>query len=382
MTRALEIRTPHTDVSDVVRDLAPAIDDESIRLPAEQPIGAGEWVRFAVTLADGTTVFEGIGRSQGSTAEAGSTQVSLSALQLDARNEVMYERMLLMRDAEQEKTGTIDLDELVAELVRGPSRSVRPPTPGKARPSALPPLGSVPPPAPAAGRRPPAPSSPPPRPKPVAAAPPAARPSAKPEPTRPEPAKAVPRPAMPAAPSPPSPAAAATRRPSPARPAAAKPAAPTPAQPSAPTSAQPAAPSRAAAAPASRPAPSSARPASPAPTPAGAATAELLHDARTTERALPPPAADRRRRRRPARVEVGPVSSPPQDMVTRRPAERDDDEPLRLEVPAPLVARARALAFLLPDDLFDRRRAIPEEAVLRAALRLGLASLAALRDDD
>ena len=57
-------------------------------------------------------------------------------------------------------------------------------------------------------------------------------------------------------------------------------------------------------------------------------------------------------------------------------------EPLRLEIPPRLVERARALAPTLPDELARQRDVSAEEAVLRAALRLGLASLAALADED
>ncbi|MCA9604791.1 MAG: hypothetical protein KC619_04325 [Myxococcales bacterium] len=57
---------------------------------------------------------------------------------------------------------------------------------------------------------------------------------------------------------------------------------------------------------------------------------------------------------------------------------------LRLSIPARLVERARALAPNLPAGVLRITpvRETPEEAVLRAALGLGLASLAALADAD
>src|SRR5262245_13698956 len=113
MTVALEVRTKHADIGDVVRELAPRVDDVSIRLSSEKPIADGEWVRFTVHLRDGSVVFEGVGRSQGARPEGGRFAVVLSLLQFDERNEVMYERMLLAKDAaEGESTGTIDISEL------------------------------------------------------------------------------------------------------------------------------------------------------------------------------------------------------------------------------------------------------------------------------
>jgi hypothetical protein len=166
------------------------------------------------------------------------------------------------------------------------------------------------------------------------------------------------RPARPARPTP-----AASRPKDPARPTASAPAAPTAASPAAPVAAAPVA-----AAPAARVAPS-------APPPA------LPDDAKTTEHAAPP-IADRRKKRRTGRVEVGAVEAPPRDTVISRPDEHAPSGPLRLEIAPVVVERARALARLLPAELFDARAPSPEEAVLRAALRVGLASLAALRDDD
>jgi hypothetical protein len=83
MTEALEVRTAHADMSEVVREMAPRVDDESIRLPTERPIADGEWVRFTVLLRDGTTVFEGVGRAQGTKPEGRKFSVQLSLLQFD-----------------------------------------------------------------------------------------------------------------------------------------------------------------------------------------------------------------------------------------------------------------------------------------------------------
>ena len=65
MSETLDIRTRWTDVADAVEELANHVDDTSVRVPCERPIADGEWVRFAVQLADGTAVLEGVGRAPG-----------------------------------------------------------------------------------------------------------------------------------------------------------------------------------------------------------------------------------------------------------------------------------------------------------------------------
>ena len=84
MSETLDIRTRWTDVADAVEELANHVDDTSVRVPCERPIADGEWVRFAVQLADGTAVLEGVGRAQGKT----NGRLLLSLLQFDERNEI------------------------------------------------------------------------------------------------------------------------------------------------------------------------------------------------------------------------------------------------------------------------------------------------------
>ncbi len=325
MTEALEIRTLHADVSDVVRELAPGADDESIKLPCERPIADGEWVTFTVLLNDGTAVFEGVGRSQGM--DAGRIQLSL--LSFDERSEVIYERLLLARDAGEE-----DPTNKVAVPASSPPKSVAPPPlpPSAAKPSTRPPppVGkrptSIPPPPGRAGGKLPAP------------------------PRTPDLAGSQAKPEAAAAPAKPELAAAPAAKAASARPAAKAPA------------------SKPAAKPVSKPAskPASARPM----TTAGAA------DEAPAERSTLAQAIDR--------LDT-PLSERPQhkdesDVVSSANAPAKDGT-FRLDVPPKLVARARALAPLLPPEITKRGPA-PEQAVLKAAIRLGLASLALLADAD
>ena len=258
MSEVLEHRTRWSELADAVEELANHVDDTAVRLPCERPIADGEWVRFAVQLADGTSVLEGVGRSQGRQ----NGRLTLSLLQFDEKNEIMYERVLLARQG-GEVTG---------------SQPILP----KEEAPPLPVFDSIPPPSS------PKPSAPPPPARPIAA------------PSRPLP----PRP-QPKTPEPPTPAA--------------------------------------------------------------------------------------RRKRKPLKVPVDPAGATemaPHDTVISAPSElvRIPAAPgtLQLEVPRNLVDRARALAPTLPREVVDpaRSRRSPEAAVLQAALRLGLASLAAIADVD
>jgi hypothetical protein len=443
MTEALSIQTAHADMSEVVRELAPAVDDESIRLPSERSIADGEWVRFTILLADGTSVFEGVGRSSGTEREGDHYRVMLTLLQFDERNEIMYERMLLARDAEQsgESTGTIDLASMPG--VRGErapkAESARPPPPRKPPPP--PPKKPAPPKSAAAPARksvPPARKSVPPAQKRKSVPPQAAKSVAKPAPSRditPAP-KAIPRPGSippPRAASgtphvpPPVPARTPSSMPPRAAPLAAR--KPSEILPPAPSASAAKLPSISDIAPLVRVERSTDRPPPPDPAPAPPAKAEPTREPRASE--SPRPARDRESERPPSAEHRTPESQRPMATAERRTLEsarpppkssgeserpprkrrqpisvpvedaeiamldtvvsRPDDlvfvrreRAMALEVAPRLVERARALAPTIPESILktDPRASSPEEAVLHAALKLGLASLAALADVD
>ncbi|MEC7520869.1 MAG: hypothetical protein VYE22_13430 [Myxococcota bacterium] len=266
MSEVLEHRTRWSEVADAVEELANHVDDTAVRLPCERSIADGEWVRFAVQLADGTSVLEGVGRAQGRQ----NGRLTLSLLQFDEKNEIMYERVLLARQG-GEVTGSQPIL---------PKEEEAPP---------LPVFDSIPPPSN------PKPSAPPPPKRPIAAP---SRPlSPRPQPPRAQPLRAQP----------------------------------------------------------------------------------------------PTPEPHARRKRKPLKVPVDPAGATemaPHDTVISAPSELvripADPGTLQLEVPRNLVDRARALAPTLPREVVDpaRSRRSPEAAVLQAALRLGLASLAAIADVD
>ncbi len=438
MGEVIELTTSHHAVADVVGLLAPSVDETSIELTADHPVPDGEWVRFDVRLADGSSVLEGVGRAAGSTLlGAGEHRVRLTLLQFDVRNEIMFERIVLARDAIDggPTTGKLPLPELAADLAARAAPTPPPPAPPRGRPPVMPsrpPAGSRPPPA----RRAPSPAAParplPPRP-PSAAPGPGLRSAPPPPPGRPlgqalkppplprtgtlaapEPAPRVavpsprsvsqlpPRPVPSRASTLPGSAAAPTEEtaPSETKPPAAKPAIPeakpAPRIPEAkPATAKPSQAEPAGAKPATEP-PAAGEPTrTPAPASALTSLGTRLPDAAESSSGAPSPSEpppSEPRPSEPAPSEPAPPveATAPQEIATldtvvsrvppSRPASASG---LALDVPARLVARARALAPTLPDGVLEPDgRALPEEAVLRAALRLGLASLAALADLD
>jgi hypothetical protein len=112
-------------------------------------------------------------------------------------------------------------------------------------------------------------------------------------------------------------------------------------------------------------------------------------DSRPEARKSTPPARDSRPE---ARKSTPPARDADTKLDIARPAHRPRTASVRpapiedtqLVIESALVGRARALAPRLPRRLLDReeRPGKPEEAVLRAAVRIGLAALAAIADDE
>jgi hypothetical protein len=144
MSEVVEIKTG-TEVSEVVEELAKTMGDETLCLPVPKSVAEGEWVRFSIQLEDGTHVIEGVGKCAGAIPRGNPTdryELHLAELSFDERNEIMYERMLIAKDAAKQgdDTGTIKLEDVAMEVLEGqdevsesspPPRSVPPPPPAK-----------------------------------------------------------------------------------------------------------------------------------------------------------------------------------------------------------------------------------------------------------
>ncbi|MBW2464241.1 MAG: hypothetical protein JRH11_21510 [Deltaproteobacteria bacterium] len=310
MSEVLEIRTGR-EVSEVVDRLAREMGGDKLCLPVGSTVAEGEWVRFNVMLEDGTPVIEGVGRSEGAIPRGGTSKkfdLYLTELSFDTRNEIMYERMLIAKEAGQrgDHTGAIKLADVAMEeealaddLMSGSDgaspRSVPPPPPAAT-------LGKAP-------RLPEIPSGPP-----------------------------------------------ATKLPSKTPPAKKKAAASKKKK------------KKAATAPAKREseAPPSRKSAAPPAGKSAAAGPSEHREGDTTRVDLEAP-QDSKKRHRPSRL-------PPAIA----------DGLYDLEVPHELVAQARRLEERLPRKLTNRDRTPkhPEAAVLKTALRIGLAALDAIAEDD
>src|SRR5690348_908945 len=114
---ALNVRTRYVDVSELVMHLAARMDAERLVLATASRMPKGDWVKFIVSLSDGTSVLEGIGkihdwRERGKNAKLHERyDIHLDSLQFDEKNEIMWERIQLARDSDR-STGEVDLESI------------------------------------------------------------------------------------------------------------------------------------------------------------------------------------------------------------------------------------------------------------------------------
>jgi hypothetical protein len=135
MAEVVEIRRGRS-VGELVEQLAGSVGEASISLPVQRRIDEGDWVRFHVALEDGSPVIEGIGRSLGSIARGNPIdhyELHLGELQLDERNRIMHERMLIAKAASEDgdntgatKLSDAALTEIENEALAGEKTDERP----------------------------------------------------------------------------------------------------------------------------------------------------------------------------------------------------------------------------------------------------------------
>ncbi len=120
MTHAISLPTPFTDISELAESFASRIDEERLMLPHHEPVAEGEWVQFAVTLADGSGALVGVGRCTGSydngedRAPEHRFDIVMDSLDLDEMGQIYFERILQVRAAQmgaEPQTGEVNVDE-------------------------------------------------------------------------------------------------------------------------------------------------------------------------------------------------------------------------------------------------------------------------------
>lgn len=116
MSDMLIVETPFSELAELVDGLAPRIDGTRITLWSGIDVEEGISIRFSVRLADGSTCFEGTGtcvarHDQGDTGYPSERyEITLDSLELDARNDVVFERLLLAAETGGGRgTGEVDL---------------------------------------------------------------------------------------------------------------------------------------------------------------------------------------------------------------------------------------------------------------------------------
>lgn len=125
MTHAISLPTPFTDISELAESFASRIDEERLMLPHHEAVAEGEWVQFAVTLADGSGALVGVGRCTGSydngedRAAEHRFDIVMDSLDLDEMGQIYFERILQVRAAQmgaEPQTGEVNVDEAEAIL--------------------------------------------------------------------------------------------------------------------------------------------------------------------------------------------------------------------------------------------------------------------------
>ncbi|MCC7540114.1 MAG: hypothetical protein IT379_28105 [Deltaproteobacteria bacterium] len=163
--QTIVVYTSCQDVADFVARFANRVSTTGLRLPNAVTFARGAAVRFEVRLADGTAALRGEGTvidvsDRGSSVAAPLRyELMVAHLRLDARNEVVYERILMLHESAGEPaTGEVDLHEVeqsaddggydapAMSAARPPPAPPRSATDPRGRSSAPPPRGSVPPP--------------------------------------------------------------------------------------------------------------------------------------------------------------------------------------------------------------------------------------------
>lgn len=119
MSDMLIVETPFSELAELVDGLAPRVEGTRITLWSGVDVPEGASVRFSVRWADGSSCFEGAGtcvarHDQGEGAYPSERfEITFDSLELDARNDVVFERLLLAAESGGGRgTGEMDLREV------------------------------------------------------------------------------------------------------------------------------------------------------------------------------------------------------------------------------------------------------------------------------
>lgn len=102
MTQVVTVHTDFTDLNQMAQGLVGRVDPVKVILPGPDPVDAGEWVQFAITLQDGTPGFAGVGRCV-TAVDNGEERshhqrfdVVIDSLQFDPRGQQVFEHILTL----------------------------------------------------------------------------------------------------------------------------------------------------------------------------------------------------------------------------------------------------------------------------------------------
>ena len=114
MSEALTVLSHFEDVAQLAEGLADRVEEGRVILYGPTEYEAGEKIPFSVLLADGTAVIEGMGIVAASV-DGGEDRdpairfdVVLTELEMDARSDVMFARILMSNDTSRETSLPVD----------------------------------------------------------------------------------------------------------------------------------------------------------------------------------------------------------------------------------------------------------------------------------
>ncbi|MGE0788702.1 MAG: hypothetical protein AB7S26_23725 [Sandaracinaceae bacterium] len=123
MSYEISVPTPFNDISELAESFHSRVDEERLMLPSGESVPEGEWVQFAVILADGSAALQGQGRCTQSfdngeeRAPEHRYDVVMDSLQMDDMAQIYFERILQVRAAyagEEPQTGEVEVPETAA----------------------------------------------------------------------------------------------------------------------------------------------------------------------------------------------------------------------------------------------------------------------------
>ena len=131
MSQVLTVPTHFNDIGELSEGFLDRVEQDTLILYGPVAYEEGSEIEFAVLLADGTPTLEGVGRVRAAV-DGGEDRVPetrydvvVEALEFDARSEVVFERLVISRQAVSDRPPSED-DAPITDDMRAPSEDDAP----------------------------------------------------------------------------------------------------------------------------------------------------------------------------------------------------------------------------------------------------------------